>query len=324
MKNSPLTALALSFVALLMPCLAACASEPSGTAGGMTGDGTTGEDAAELRRLLPTELVGDIAYGQTVKVAYTETPVYRALKLVGRQGDHVDLWVRSSTGGDARLWLVRESGKTFAQNDNADPSTLDAHLTVELPRTETYWVVIRDREAEDNTFEVTLAGGGGAGAAVPASRIGTTLTADASCSFLIEWGDFVSRTSTCPDFGYGWYDPARLTFRFEGTASAPVLVASAFSMEKEVASWGEKRKVGWPETRIALTPATGAGTFTVTSNRGSPPGPNSFCYGVAKGRQTYSASVTGDKLTFEMNEQMQTNSCCSAHARRASCTLTMP
>jgi hypothetical protein len=278
------------------------------------------EDA--LRVPSVAELLGDIAYGQTRAVDYAEVPSLRAFKLAGKQGDAVDLWVRSPSGGDARAWILRADGKALAKNDDADASTLDAHVTATLPRTETYYVVFRDANYEDNAFTVALAGGGGAGAAVPPERIGTTFTAKASCSFLVEWGDY--KYPTCGDFGYGWGESVDLTFRVEGTPAKPELVAGAFSLEKVVATWGEKRTIGWPETRIPLDPSTGRGRTERWSRHDRPPGPGSFCYGVAKGTTTWSGSVSGDAVTFELFESMQTNSCCKARRRTASCALAIP
>lgn len=285
-------------------------------------DEATGSSEDELRVPSKAEILGDITYGQTLAVDYTEVPSFRAFRLAGKQGDSLDLWVRSPSGGDARAWVVRESGETLAKNDNADGSTLDAHVALTLPRTETYFVVLRDANYEDNAFTVRLAGGGGAGAAVPAERIGTTFTAKATCSFLIEWASY--KNPSCSDYGCGWSESVDLSFRIEGTPAKPELVATAFSLEKVVATWGEKRKIGWPETRISLDPATGKGKSNKYSNYDSSPGPNSYCYGVAKGTTSWSGAVTGDKVTFDMFENMQTNTCCSARRRTASCTLTMP
>lgn len=306
----------VSLSALVVAVAAAACSSSKTDATGVS------EDA--LRVPTSAEIVGDISYGQTETVAYTEVPSYRAFRLAGKQGDAVDVWVRSPTGGDARAWIVRADGATLAKNDDADASTLDAHVVTTLPRTETYYVVFRDADYEDDTFTVALTGGGGSGAAIPPSRIGTTFTAHASCSFLIEWADFQSSSSTCPDYGYGWGDAVDLTFRIEGTAASPVLVANAFSLEKVVATWGEKKTIGWPETHLSLDPATGKATNTQTSNYDNPPGPDVYCYGVAKGQTTFDASVTGDKLEFDMYENMQHNTCCESKRRTATCQLTMP
>jgi hypothetical protein len=305
----------LTALGALVALTAACSSASTEATG-------SSEDA--LRVPSAAEIAGDIAYGQTQTVLYTEVPSFRAYSLAGKQGDSVDLWVRSPSGGDARAWLVRADGKTLAKNDDADASTMDAHIVTTLPRTETYFVVLRDANYEDNTFTVTLAGGGGSGAAIPASRLGTTYTAKASCSFLIEWADFQSSSSTCPDYGYGWGESVDLTFRIEGTAAKPELVANAYALDKVVTSYGTHKTIGWPETRIALDPQTGKGTQTTYAHYDSSPGPNSYCYGVAKGQTTWDGSVSGDQLSFAMYENMQHNTCCSAKRRTATCTLTMP
>jgi hypothetical protein len=303
--------LKLSFGGAILLALAACSSVS-------VDEVETTHDA--LRVPTADEILGDITYGETHAVAYTEVPSFRAFRLAGKQGDALDVWARSPSGGDAVLWLVRQDGRTLAKNDDADGTTSDAHLVLELPRTETYFIVLRDANYEDNDFEVSLLGGGGGGAAVPDARIGTSFSAPASCSFLIEWATYQS--PGCGEYGYGWGEEVLLSFAIEGTSAAPELVARPFSLEKQVATWGEKRTIGWPETRIRLDPATGAGKQSRRSHSEGYGG--GYCRSVAKGDTTWSGTVTGDKLTFDMFESMQTNSCCSARKRTARCTLTLP
>ncbi|AKU97491.1 hypothetical protein AKJ09_04155 [Labilithrix luteola] len=288
-------------------------------------EGEVAESADSALRVPTTaEILGTIDYGQSLTAEYTEVPSFRAYRLAGKSGDSFDLWVRSPSGGDAVAWLLRSDGKTLVKNDDADGTTSDAHIALTLPRTENYFVVFRDANYEDNTFTVSLGGGGGSGAAVPSNRLGSTVTAQAQCGFLIEWATFVSSSSTCPDFGYGWSEPVDLTFRIEGTETKPVLVADAFSFEKVVSSDGGKKTIGWPETRIELDPASGKGSSNRYSNVDNRPGPNTYCYGISKGQTVFNGSVTGDKISFEMFENLQHNTCCASKRRTAQCTLTIP
>src|SRR5690606_34147525 len=131
-----LFAAAASTVALL-----GCAPTPTSETLGTTDD--------TLRVPTAPEIVGDSTYGDARNIAYAEVPSFRAFRLAGKEGDPVDLWVRSTMGGDAIAWLVREDGTTFARNDDAAATTKDAHLALRLPRTETYFVVMRDANYED-------------------------------------------------------------------------------------------------------------------------------------------------------------------------------
>lgn len=311
MKTTHLFALCLAAFATT----AACATDPAAESVSSTD--------AELRVPRGPEIVGDITYGETKSVSYTEVPTYRAFRLAGKTDDVVDLWVRSTTGGDARAWVLRQDGKNLAKNDDADVTTSDAHIVVTLPRTETYYLVLRDANDEDNDFEVTLAGGGGGGVAVPPNRIGTTATVRAECNFFIEWSEFKSATSTCPQYGGGWIEEVDLDVAIGGTSAAPKLTMRAFSKERVLSTWGAKKTIGWPETTLDLDPATGRVTSTRHFN--TPPSSyGGYCNGMTKGPRTFQASVTGDKLTFDMFESLQTNTCCDANERRAQCKATLP
>ncbi len=118
---------------------------------------TTNDD--ELRALAPGEIVGTIAYGQTLgPLPYTERPLYRALRFVAAKGDKVDIWVRSA-GGDARAWLTASTFATLASNDDARAGQKDSHIAFTTTRAGTYYIVWREKNREDATFEVSLTGG---------------------------------------------------------------------------------------------------------------------------------------------------------------------
>jgi hypothetical protein len=137
---------ALGFVALaaLAP---ACSAEAPETA--------VSEDA-ELRALLPGEILGSLGPGQTsAPVAYTSPPRYRAFSFSGTAGDAVEAWVRSEDG-DALAFLTNAQFKSLSRNDDASPDTTDARLVTTLPSTGTYYVVFRERDMEPATFTVSL------------------------------------------------------------------------------------------------------------------------------------------------------------------------
>lgn len=295
--------------------LVACANDEADT------ELTSTVDSA-LRLPKKDEIVGPITYGESHTVHYEERPTYRAFRLDGKTGDTLDAWVRSTTGGDALLWVLRADGKTLARNDDADATTLDAHIALTLPRTEAYFIVMRDKDFEDNDYVVSIAGGGGSGAAVPAHLLGKSFTLTGKCTFKIEWNDYAY--PTCRSGGYGWGEDATVTFAFEGTPDKPAVVASPFAISKVTSTSGEKRSVGWPGMRVALDPKTGRGRSSTRAHWEASHGLNNYCYAVSKGDTGYDAVVSGDKLVWTMSSMVQTNSCCSAPARLASCEVTLP
>ena len=107
-------------------------------------------------------LVGSLDYGQTsAAVRYHNPPLYRAFKFGGQKGDKVKIDVTSSNG-DAVAWLVDNSFKTLAFNDDSGNST-DSHLEATLPGNTnpaivTYYIVFREYSRLDATFKVKLTG----------------------------------------------------------------------------------------------------------------------------------------------------------------------
>jgi hypothetical protein len=121
------------------------------------GADSSSESASALRTLDDSEKVGSIAYGDTKTVSYTGVPLYRALSFSAHAGDSVDLWVRS-TSGDARAWLVNPSWKTIASNDDAGGGTKNSHIATTIGTDGTHWIVFREADREDATFNVSLSG----------------------------------------------------------------------------------------------------------------------------------------------------------------------
>jgi hypothetical protein len=192
--------------------LAACAQPKSPVS-----DDFQGLDAKSDSFSYRMTIVGSLDYGQTsASTKYTHTPRYRAFKFAGNQGDLVDVWVRSTDGGDAVAWLLDNSFHVVASNDDADDTTFDAHISTTLPAnaSATHYIVFRDYYTDPAHFTVTLAGG----AATPACQIdddcagfhaGTSETAVPECNFAtnhcemieptaIHCGGFIAHTHSCP------------------------------------------------------------------------------------------------------------------------------
>ncbi len=110
------------------------------------------------------KILGSLDYGQTsTNVKYTSSPRYRAYKFAGGKGDVVDVWTRSSNGGDAVTWLLDNAFHVVASNDDADAGTLDSHVSATLPGNtdpaiRTYYVVYRDYSLNNRKFAVSLNG----------------------------------------------------------------------------------------------------------------------------------------------------------------------
>jgi hypothetical protein len=107
------------------------------------------------------KLLGQLAYGKVSDdVTYSKSPKYRAFKFFGKEGDKVDLWVRSGDG-DAVAWLLDGHFHVVATNDDAAPDTFDAHIETTLPASslKTHYIVFREYGYAKATFSVQLDGG---------------------------------------------------------------------------------------------------------------------------------------------------------------------
>ena len=111
------------------------------------------------------KILGSLDYGQTsATVAYKSTPRFRAFKFAGHKGDQIDVWVRSTNGGDALAWVLDNKFNVVAQNDDAlEGGTLDSHITVTLPGNTdanivTHYIVLRDYDLHAKKFTVQLSG----------------------------------------------------------------------------------------------------------------------------------------------------------------------
>jgi hypothetical protein len=112
-----------------------------------------------------TTFLGDVIYGQQLSVAYNKKPRYRSVRFAATAGDIVDVWVRGvkPTPGhaapDAMVWLYDYTGALVDMNDDADGTTLDAHVHATLPPSNGfYYVYLRDYSLHTETFRVQVDG----------------------------------------------------------------------------------------------------------------------------------------------------------------------
>jgi hypothetical protein len=106
------------------------------------------------------KIVGSLDYGQTsAAVKYHNPQLYRAFKFGGSAGDQVVVDVTSKTG-DAVAWVVTDSFKVVAKNDDSN-GTLNSHIEATLPAnsdgTITYYIIFTEYWSSDATFVVSLA-----------------------------------------------------------------------------------------------------------------------------------------------------------------------
>jgi hypothetical protein len=81
---------------------------------------------------------------------------YGWLKLEGRAGETLDVWIRSSDG-DAVGFLLDEHDDVVASADDAAPGVTDAHLTVALTASGTYYLAVREYSYSPAHLRVELA-----------------------------------------------------------------------------------------------------------------------------------------------------------------------
>jgi hypothetical protein len=133
-------------------------------AGGCSSAGEESYDATSdgLRTLKADEKIGDIAFGATEDVAYTNKPLYRALHVKAVRGDIMDVWVRGDAPADAVAWIVNAHSTTLASADDSD-GTKDAHVVYTVKTGGDLYIVLRDKHQKPGEFHVTLAPKGVAG-----------------------------------------------------------------------------------------------------------------------------------------------------------------
>lgn len=135
---------------LLTSAISACAID-SGTAE----DLDVASCGNELRTLQASEIVGNLAYGDSASVTYTYGPLYRAYRFEGGEGDIVSLKV-GSPNGTPYVWLVDAKSKTLASARG--PAGGEATIERTLAKTGTYYLVLRNRTRASAQFSVSLDG----------------------------------------------------------------------------------------------------------------------------------------------------------------------
>lgn len=100
-------------------------------------------------------VAGTIKSGETRWTRYNANPRFRAYRFAGAAGDRVDSWVRARND-DAVAWLTDGRFNVLASNDDADGTTLDAHLTATLKAAGTHWIIFRTYDVVPATIDVSL------------------------------------------------------------------------------------------------------------------------------------------------------------------------
>jgi hypothetical protein len=112
-------------------CLAAC--------GGLTKEPAESVSVDALHT--QTRVLGEIQAGELRETDYASSPSLRAYYFFAEPGEHVDVWVRSENA-DAIAWIIDELGNVVAHNDDADATTLDAHLDFETSDASEYYFIL--------------------------------------------------------------------------------------------------------------------------------------------------------------------------------------
>jgi hypothetical protein len=169
---------------------------------------------------------GTLRNGQTSPATEdTGAPRYRAWMFVGKAGDAIDVWVRSSDG-DAVAWLLDSNLAVVTRNDDGDGTT-DAHLAVTLtnPSSATYYIVFREFNDQDATFRVSLSGSSDG----PPSLVGITVRPYFAYQNSV-LADGLDRTAPIGFVADGHYD--------DGTTADLTLDATWSSTDLRVVSFG--------------------------------------------------------------------------------------
>jgi hypothetical protein len=103
--------------------------------------------------------VGTLTGSGQVQVPYTATPKYRALKFKGHAGDlikvNVNAWAgKVKSDGDPVAWVLDNHYTIVAKNDDVSDSQTDSQIVVQLFKTATFWIVVRDYNGNDANFTV--------------------------------------------------------------------------------------------------------------------------------------------------------------------------
>ncbi|HTM20062.1 MAG TPA: hypothetical protein VL172_06140 [Kofleriaceae bacterium] len=148
---------ALFLFALTVAGCAADADKPMPDEDFSSLDGADGKSDYFSSRL---RILGALEDGDARDAYYTSWPRFRGYTLDG--AGSMDLGVSSETG-DAIAWVLDSHFNVLARNDDADDTTYDAHITVDIPAAEawrTHYLVFRDYDLRRGWFTVERAAAG--------------------------------------------------------------------------------------------------------------------------------------------------------------------
>lgn len=84
---------------------------------------------------------------------------YGWVRFTADAGDQIEVWARSQKG-DAVAFVLDDNDDVLAANDDAEEGASDAHLTVSLPTSGSYWIAVRDYDYAPIQAAVELEGSG--------------------------------------------------------------------------------------------------------------------------------------------------------------------
>jgi len=102
------------------------------------------------------DAIAPLGYGATSSIVKTRGD-YGWFRFDGHAGDEIAIDVKSANG-DAVVFVLDGNDDVVAVNDDADALTSDAHLTMALPATGTYYIAFREYSFAPASFTVALSG----------------------------------------------------------------------------------------------------------------------------------------------------------------------
>jgi len=101
------------------------------------------------------EIVGTIAYGERRDVAYANPTKYRAISFAGENGEAVEARVFTlSAQRKGVAWIADDAFRRW-EFPEADPNKA-LSVSLNLPHSGTYYVVVREAELREATFSISL------------------------------------------------------------------------------------------------------------------------------------------------------------------------
>jgi hypothetical protein len=138
-----------------------------GCAAGHDGDEAVSGDESQLRSLLPSEIAGSIAYGETKTIAYSAEPRYRALSFDATSGDEIEARFVGAKGLDTVGFVLSDSFATLAQNDDESATSRASDVKYKIPKDGKYYLAVREANEEDGNITISLSKTGVAAPPIP-------------------------------------------------------------------------------------------------------------------------------------------------------------